>query len=187
MTEFWRMFLYIGGGLIFTISVMDSAFRGFRYLKKGKTSADKRFDRRVKEILSDDRTQNCPWLLNVDRDSKARERELALLKETIVTELQPIKNDIAEIKDLTKRLHHSQMTDLQIKLGHLYHEKFDKKGSFTKVEQSNWDKWFSDYVALGGNSDIKRMDDLIQAARVELTLGKTRKNKKETEEDTNEN
>ena len=49
------------------------------------------------------------------------------------------------------------------------------KRCFTKAEQSNWDKWYSDYAALGGNSDIKRMDDLIQAARIELTLGKTRK------------
>lgn len=182
MTEFWKWFLIVGGALIFIVSVVDSGYRLFRHLKKGKSSVDRRFDRRVKEILSDDRTQNCPWLLNVERDSKARERELLLLKETIVTELQPIKNDIAEIKDLNKKLYHAQMTDLQIKLTTLFHEKFDIRGILTKSEQTNWDKWFSDYTALGGNSDIKRMDELIQKARMHAALDRAKNSKKSKDE-----
>jgi hypothetical protein len=180
MTEFWRLFLYIGGGLIFTISVLDSAYRGFRYFKKGKTTADKRFDRKVKGILADDRIHNCPWLLNVERDSKARDRELFLLKEAIITELQPIKNDIAEIKDLNKKLYHAQLTDLQIKLSTLFHEKFETKGTLSKNEQTNWDKWFSDYTSLGGNSDIKRMDELIQKSRMHVALDRAKNSKKGT-------
>jgi hypothetical protein len=65
------------------------------------------------------------------------------------------------------------MTDLMIKLSSLYHEKFEKKGHLTKLEQSNWDKWFSDYVALDGNSDVRRMDDIIQKARVQCALDKS--------------
>jgi len=179
MTEFWKWFLIIGGGMIFFISVLDSAIRGFKYLKTGRKTAGDHFSNRVKSVIAEDRHINCPWYLNSERDAKARDREVQLLKEAVIAELQPIKQDIAEIKDLTKRLHHSQMTDLQIKLYHLYQEKFDKKGILTKAEQSNWDKWFSDYTLLGGNSDIKRMDEIIQSARKEMTLEKTRKNKEE--------
>lgn len=179
MTEFWKWFLIIGGGLIFFISVLDSAIRGFKYFKTGRKTAGDHFSNRVKSVIAEDRHANCPWYLNSERDAKAREREVQLLKEAVIAELQPIKQDISEIKDLTKRLHHSQMTDLQIKLNHLYHDKFDKKGILTKAEQSNWDKWFSDYTSLGGNSDIKRMDEIIQSARREMTLEKTRKNKEE--------
>lgn len=185
MTEFWRWFLVVGGGLIFIISVLDSAIRGFRYLKKGNKSAKKSFNDKVLNAVREDRKVNCPWILSVEREHKARESEMKLLKEAIIGELKPIQKDIEQIKEITTKLHHSQMTDLQIKLNHLFHEKFDKKGTFTKAEQSNWDKWYSDYAALGGNSDIKRMDELIQAARIELTLGKTRKNKEER--GTNEN
>jgi len=189
MSEFWRWFLIIGGGLIFTISVLDSAIRGFRYLKKGKKSVRKSFNDKVISAVQEDRKVSCPWLLNIERDHKAREMELKLTKDAIISEikseLKPILKDIGEIKDTIGKLHHSQMTDLQIKLNHLFHDKFDKKGVFNKTDQTNWDKWFSDYTSLGGNSDIKRMDELVQAARVEITLGKTRKNKEESENENN--
>jgi len=190
MAEFWRIFLYICGGVIFTASVTDSGYRLYKYLKRGRTSVGKSFDNKVKRILADDRVHNCPWILNVEHESAARERELNLLKETIITQLEPIKKDISEIKDLNKKLYHAQMTDLQIKLSTLFHEKFDVKGSLTKTEQTNWDKWFSDYHSLGGNSDIKRMDDLIQKARTHAALDKAKNSKrtKNTEEENkNEN
>jgi len=182
MTEFWRLFLYIGGGLIFTVSVLDSLIRAIKHYKKGKKTVGKSFDNRVKNILTEERRISCPLIINAERDSQSRKLELSLLKDTIVAELKPIRKDIHEIKDLTLKLHHSQMTDLQIKLGHLYNNKFDVKGTLSKADQTNWDKWFSDYTALGGNSDIKRMDDLIQAARVAVTLGKANKNKGEGEQ-----
>ena len=187
MTEIWQWFLVVGGGIVFTVAVWEAIIKGHKYFKKGKSSAEKNFENRVRDVLSEDRKVNCPWLVNAERENAARERELLLLKETIVTELKPIRTDIKEIKDLTQRLHHSQMTDLQIKLNHLFNDKFDKKGILVKTDQINWDKWFSDYTALGGNSDIKRMDDLIQKARVQAALDKVGKQKRsKSDEETKE-
>ena len=178
MTEFWQWFLIVGGGIIFIISVLDSIIRGIKHFLHGKKNAEQHLDNRIKSVLTEERSKNCPWLLNVERDSKARDRELALLKETIITELQPIKNDISEIKDLNKKLYHAQLTDLQIKLTTLFNEKFEIKGILSKNDQTNWDKWFSDYTSLGGNSDIKRMDELIQKSRMHVALDKAKNSKK---------
>jgi len=193
MTELWQWFGVVGGGIIFIVLVFDAIIRGIKHFRTGKKNAENIFDSHVKKVIAEDRRVSCPWILNVDREAAIRERELQLLRQTIISELQPIRNDIAEIKELTKKLHHAQITSLQIKLGGLFHLKFDKNGTLSRADQADWDKWFSDYTALGGNSDIKRMDDLIQAARVELALGKIRdskasKQKIEIEEDkVNEN
>lgn len=178
MTEIWQWFLVVGGGIVFTVAVWESIIKGHKYFKNSKSGAEKHFENRVRDVLSRDRKVNCPWLVNAERENAARERELLLLKETLITELKPIKNDIKDIKDLTQRLHHSQMTDLQIKLSQLFNDKFDKKGILTKADQINWDKWFSDYTKLGGNSDIRKMDDLIQKARVQAALDKVSKQKR---------
>ena len=164
MTELWQWFVVIGSGIVFIMLVFDALVRAYKYLKTGKETAEGHLENKIKKILSDD-----------------RHVEIQLLKDAILGELIPMKKDIQDIKDHTLKLHHSQMTDLQIKLNHLYNTKFDVKGTLSKVDQTNWDKWFSDYTALGGNSDIKRMDDLIQAARVAVTLGKANKNKGEGE------
>lgn len=160
MTEFWQWFLIVGGGIIFIISVLDSIIRGIKHFLHGKKNAEQHLDNRIRSIITN-----------------IREFELKLLKETIIAELQPIKNDIADIKMINGKLHHAQMTTLQIKLAHLFHDKFDKKGILSKADQTNWDKWFSDYTALGGNSDIKRMDELIQNSRMQVSLDKLRKSK----------
>ena len=177
MTEFWQWFLIIGGGIIFIISVLDSIIRGVKHFLHGKKNAEQHLNNRIKNVITEDRSVNCPWLRNSEKEASIRELEMKLLKETIVAELQPIKNDISEIKELNKKLYHAQMTDLQIKLLSLYHDKFDKKGTLNKADQANWDKWFSDYTVLGGNSDIKRMDELIQNSRMQATLDKVRKSK----------
>ena len=178
MTEFWRLFLIIGGGIIFTISVLDSAIRFYKYIKTGKRNANKHFDSKVKSILNDDRQKNCPFIVNAERDAINRDREIAMIKEAFRTELEPIKKDICEIKEFNMKIHHAQITDLQIKLTSLFHDKFDVKGYLTKPEQTNWDKWYSDYSALGGNSDVKKMDDLIQKARMHAALDKAKNSKK---------
>lgn len=186
MTEFWQWFLIVGAGLIFAIKVVDAVSDGLRYLKHGKKKAEEILDEHVIEVVQRDRKDNCPWLLNSERETSIRTLEMKLLKESIIAELQPIKLDIAEIKDLNKKLYHAQMTDLQIKLTSLFQDRFDKKGVLNKVDQANWDKWFSDYTALGGNSDIKRMDELIQKARLQSTLDKVSRTKKEKEEEIDE-
>lgn len=185
MTEIWQWFLVVGGGIVFTVAVWEAIIKGHKYFKNGKSGAEKHFENRVRDVLSRDRKVNCPWLVNAERENAARERELLLLKETLITELKPIKNDIKDIKDLTQRLHHSQMTDLQIKLSQLFNDKFDKKGILTKADQINWDKWFSDYTELGGNSDIRKMDDLIQKARVQAALDKVSKQKRSKSDNEN--
>lgn len=185
MTEIWQWFLVVGGGIVFTVAVWESIIKGHKYFKNSKSGAEKHFENRVRDVLSRDRKVNCPWLVNAERENAARERELLLLKETLITELMPIKNDIKDIKDLTQRLHHSQMTDLQIKLSQLFNDKFDKKGILTKADQINWDKWFSDYTELGGNSDIRKMDDLIQKARVQAALDKVSKQKRSKSDNEN--
>jgi hypothetical protein len=177
MTEFWQWFIIIGGGIIFIVSVLDSIIRGVKHFLHGKKNTEQHFDNRIKSIITEERNTNCLWMRNAEKEASARELEMKLLKETIVTESQQIKNDIFEIKDLNKKLYHSQMTDLQIKLLSLYHDKFDKKGVLNKTDQTNWDKWFSDYTNLGGNSDIKRMDELIQNSRMQAALDKVHKSK----------
>lgn len=177
MTEYWQWFLIVGGGIIFIISVLDSIIRGVKHFRHGKKNAEQHLDNRIKSVITEERNTNCPWMRNAEKEASIRELEMKLLKEAIVAELQPIKNDISEIKDLNKKLYHAQMTDLQIKLHSLYHDKFDKKGVLNKTDQTNWDKWFSDYTDLGGNSDIKRMDELIQNSRMQATLDKVRKSK----------
>ena len=191
MTGFWQWFLIVGGGIIFIISVLDSIIRGIKYFIHGKKNAELHLNNRIRSIIIDECNTNCPWMRNAEKEASVRGLELKLLKEAIITELQPIKNDISEIKDLNKKLHNAQITDLQIKLHSLYHDKFDKKGLLNKTDQANWDKWFSNYISLGGNSDIKKMDELIQKARVQAALDKVRKSKSlktsvEKEEESNE-
>lgn len=169
MTELWQWFLVIGAGIILFVNVVDALIKLYRYLKHGKKNADAYFENRVKDIILVHRDETC------NRDNAVREMELKVLREFIASELRPLKDDIADIKMINGKLHHAQMTSLQIKLAHLFHDKFDIKGTLTKEEQANWDKWFSDYTALGGNSDIKRMDELIQNSRMQAALDKVRK------------
>lgn len=168
MTEIWQWFLVVGAGVVLLVQVIDALIKLYRYLKHGKKNADAYFENRVKEIVKLHHDETC------NRDNAVRELELKVLREFIASELRPIKDDIADIKMINGKLHHAQMTSLQIKLTHLFQDKFDIKGVLTREEQANWDKWFSDYTALGGNSDIKRMDDLIQNARMQATLDKVR-------------
>jgi len=179
MTEVWQWFVVIGSGIVFAVLVLDAIIRTYKYFKKGKKHAEGHLENKVKDVISKDRAVNCPWIQGAKQNTENRHIELQLLKDAIIGELTPMKKDIQDIKDITLKLHHSQMNDLQIKLNHLYNNKFDVKGTLSKAEQTNWDKWFSDYSALGGNSDIKRMDELIQAARVAVTLEKANQTKKE--------
>lgn len=172
----WQWFLVVGAGVVLFVQILDALIKLYKYLKHGKKNADAYFENRVKEIVKfqHDETRN--------RDSAVRELELKVLREFIASELRPIKDDIADIKMINGKLHHAQMTSLQIKLYHLFQDKFDIKGVLTREEQANWDKWFSDYTALGGNSDIKRMDELIQNARMQATLDKVRGKKRSTKQ-----
>jgi len=180
MTEFWAWFLYIGGGLIFTVSVLDSLIRFIKWYKTGRASAGKQIDKHINDIIAEDRKTNCPYLHGYERDVLARNRENDLLKEFILKELTPIKEGLEEVREWNKKMHHSIMDDLKVNLRSIY-VRFERKGSMTKNDQTNWDKYYSNYKDLGGNSDIKRMDDIIQKARLETTLGKARKMKEEKE------
>jgi len=189
MNEIWQWVLVVGAGIIFVVNVLEAIIKGYKHFKHGKKNADAYFEIRVKEIVRSHHDETC------NRDNAVRELEMKVLREFIASELRPIKNDISDIKMINSKLHHAQMTSLQIKLNSLYHDRFDKKGTLSKQDQANWDKWFSDYTALGGNSDIKRMDELIQNARMQATLDKVRggsskrtsKPSIEKEEDSDEN
>jgi len=179
MSEAWQWFLVVGGGIIFIANVIGAVIMVVRYVKRGKDIADAHYEKKIRDVISEDRKHNCQWIINSARDAESRKVENEFFMKSIVAVIEPIKEDVRETKELLKKLHHSQMTDLQIKLSHLFHDIFDKKGKFTKTEQTNWDKWFSDYEAIGGNSDIKRMNELVQATRVAMTIGKLRSSDQE--------
>lgn len=183
--EFWRWFLAIGGGITFLSSVLYALTNLVKYLKHGKKNADMSFERKVQKITNEIVNEKIEKLL------KSREQEFQLIRDFIKTELKPINENINNIKILTQHLEHSLLTDLKIKLRAMYHETFEIHGELSKIEKSNWDKWFSDYSILGGNSDIKVMNDHIQKVHLEMTIekqkerakmGKNKNNKKEVEQ-----
>lgn len=166
MTQTYLLFLTIGGGLIFTTNVIFALRQLVIYLKNGKKNADVYFEKKVQSI-SEKLYQEC-----FQRDKESREKELRLIKECITSELKPIKDDISFIKKSNECLRHTALTDLKIKLRELYNGPFEKKGMLSKIEKSNWDKWYSDYASLGGNSDIKVMNEQIQKIDHEITFEK---------------
>ncbi|MFU8785843.1 MAG: hypothetical protein ACNA7U_01240 [Candidatus Izemoplasmataceae bacterium] len=182
MAEAWQLAMWVGAGIIFAASVINSAVQLIIYMKKSKKNADAYLENKINDRIQEHHNDS---LL---RDASVRDMEMKLFKEYLAAEIRPIAESLAKVEMMTEKLHHSQMTSLQIKLADLFNHKFDKRGILNKPDQTNWDKWFSDYTALGGNSDIKRMDDMIQKARIQSALDKVRvsssKNKKE--ETTNE-
>lgn len=181
MTEFWTWFLYIGGGLIFIVSVLDSLIRFIKWYRQGKATAGKQIDGHIKDVLAEDRLSNCPYINGYKRDIIDRQRENDLLREFILKELKPIKEGLEEVRSWNKKMHHAIMDNLKVDLRAIY-ARFERKGTMSKNDQTNWDKYYSNYFELGGNSDIKRMDDIIQKARLEVTLGKARTTKEEKED-----
>lgn len=175
MTSFWQWFLVVGASIIFLANVIAAVMKLIRYLKNGKRNADVYFEKRVKKII------DCVAADEYNKYEKQKAAELKIFSEVIMSELKPIKESIEGLKTLGDYLQHAVLTDLKIKLRKLYHESFEKNGSLTKCEKVNWDKWFSDYSHLGGNSDIKTMDDYVQKVHYELTIemqkGKTKKKK----------
>lgn len=181
MTEFWTWFLYVGGGLIFTVSVLDSLIRFIKWYRQGKATASHQIDGHIKDVINEDRKTSCPYITGYKRDILDRQRENDLLREFILKELKPIKEGLEEVRTWNKKMHHAIMDNLKVDLRAIY-TRFERKGTMSKNDQTNWDKYYSNYAELGGNSDIKRMDDIIQKARLEVTLGKARTMKEENEE-----
>lgn len=166
MTNFWQWFLTIGGAIIFIANVVLALIQITKHLKNGKRNADSHFEKRVLNII-DERLNP-----ELDKMMQAREIEFKIMQEFISAELTPIREDIGAIKALNQNLQHATLTDLKIKLRSMYYDCFEVNGVLSCVEKVNWDKWFSDYVCLGGNSDIKTMNDHVQKVYLELTLEK---------------
>lgn len=181
----WELVVWILGGIIFSASVLDSLVRWVKAYRTAKKQANDKIDGHIKEVLKEDRKENCPFIIHHERDVIARQREIDMLKEFIAKELKPIIEGLEEVRSWNKKMHHAIMDDLKVNLRAIY-TRFERKGSLSKNDQTNWDKYYSNYAALGGNSDIKRMDDIIQAARLEATLGKARKSKEKETNDENE-
>lgn len=166
MTDFWQWFLIIGGVIIFITNVLLAIFQLTKFLKNGKKNADNYFEKRVRTI-----TGSCVKS-EIEIFQKDREIEFQIMREFISSELKPIKEDIQTIKVQNQNLQHATLTNLKIKLRAMYYDIFEPNGVFSQFEKSNWDKWFSDYTCLGGNSDIKTMNDHVQKVYLEITLEK---------------
>jgi len=180
----WQIIGWILAAIVFSASVLDSIIRWYRAYRDAKKSANKAVDDHIKEVIKEDREFNCPAIITRERDLLDRRAETDSIKEFITSEIRPIKESLTDIKDWNKKMHHSIMDDLQIKLRAIY-KRFERKGTLSEVDQTNWDKYYSGYKNLGGNSDIKRMDEIIQKTRLEISIGKA-KNKKSSQEDDDE-
>lgn len=166
METTWLWLLSIGGGIIFLSNVVYAVNKIVRFILHGKQNAESYFEKRVQKIATEIYTELFK------RDCERREREFELMKELLATELKPMKEDLTNIKDLQTKTQAAVVSNLKLKLRDLYNMSFKRKGLFTSLEKSNWDEYYSEYFTLGGNGDVKIMNEQIQKIHLEAAYAK---------------
>lgn len=94
------------------------------------------------------------------------------LKEFIKSENKPIVEQIELNNTKLDTLTSATIEGTRQRLKNLYYDEFEKNGFFSNIGLKNWNALYQDYVILGGNGEIKLLNEEVQTTHKEIAKRK---------------